>query len=224
MTARLRRLGQVLISLLFPTRCVLCGGIIKADREEICPECAAELKRPTAEMSVDFTEGVACAVLYEGAVRAAFLRYKFSGQSWLAEVFGELLAEAVADKLDGRFDAITYPPLSAKRLKKRGYDQARLLAEQVGQRLGYPVIASLRKVRNTVSNSSMTGEDAKQQRAENVSGVYEALAGIEGRRLLLIDDILTTGSTMSECAKTLLLGGAESVVCAAFGRADKGDA
>ncbi|MDR0904597.1 MAG: ComF family protein [Oscillospiraceae bacterium] len=212
------RVFTKIINAFFPPKCVLCGKIIKAEREEICADCRRELRYAADAKKVDFSEGAVCAVAYDGAVRDAFLRYKFSGQRWLADVFGELLAEAVNARLQGKFDVVTYAPLSAKRLRERGYDQARLLAEAVGQRLNVPVMPSLRKVKNTAANSSLDG--GADARKTNVADAYEALAGIENRRFLLIDDVLTTGSTFAECAKTLLLGGAESVVCAAFAMAE----
>jgi ComF family protein len=197
---------------------VTCGRIIRARREEICPECVKTLKRAAAGAKrVDFTEGCVCAFAYEGAVQTAFLRYKFSGQQWLGEVFGEYIAEAVRESAVGVFDAVTWAPLGKKRLRTRGYDQAKILAQTVGRELGLEVLPSLRKARETRANSSLSG--GKSARRENVDGVYETLAGIEGKRLLLVDDILTTGATMAECARTLLLGGAESVFGAAFAAA-----
>lgn len=215
------RLGRMLVNLLFPAKCIICNEIIHANREEICETCRAALKRPDVRMKLDYIEGAVAAAEYD-AVREAIIRFKFKGQHWLSEPFGELVAEAALDKLGGRFDAITYTPLSAKRLKKRGYNQAQLLAEVIGVRLGLPVIETLRKTRETVANSSLSGDDSRELRRTNVADAYEALAGVEGRRLLLVDDVLTTGATMSECARTLLLGGAESVVCAAIALADSG--
>ena len=210
----MRRFLAKLRNLLFPTKCIVCGKIIKAEREEICPECRKTLPLAGAGLTPgDYHEGTISPLKYEGGIRDAFLRYKFNGHYWLAEPFGELLAENISLQIGGRFDTIAWAPISKKRLRRRTYDQSRLLAEQVGILLDTPVIAGLAKVRDTRANSSLTGE---KERRRNVADAYEALSGIEGKRILLIDDVLTTGSTLSECARTLLLGGAESVICAAL--------
>ena len=215
------RFGRMLVNLLFPAKCILCNRIIHAEREETCEDCRAALTRPSVSVKLDYIEGAVAATEYD-AVREAIIRFKFKGQHWLSEPLGELVAEAVADKLGGRFDTITYAPLGEKRRKKRGYNQAQLLAEVVGVRLELPVMETLRKTKETVANSSLSGDDSRELRRSNVAGAYEALAGVEGLRFLLVDDVLTTGATASECARTLLLGGAESVVCATVALADSG--
>lgn len=207
------------LNLIFPAKCVLCGDIIDAFREEICLKCKASL--PWAGLAVahgNYHEGVISALRYEGKVRDAFLRYKFSGQYWLSEPFGELLAEIVDMQLKGRFDVITWAPVSKKRKRQRTYDQAELLAKSVGKCLkDVPVVPGLLKTRHTKANSSLSDADGRR---ENVKDAYEALPGTENRRILIIDDVYTTGATLSECAKTLMLGGAESVICATLAYAD----
>jgi competence protein ComFC len=111
-------------------------------------------------------------------------------------------------------DAVTWAPLSRKRLRKRGYDQARLLAENIAKRLCVPCERLLEKTEDTPPQSGI--KDAAERRA-NVLGAYRAAAGarIAGRRLLMADDILTTGSTMGECCRILGENGAEEIYCAA---------
>ncbi|NLB28984.1 MAG: ComF family protein [Clostridiales bacterium] len=204
------------MNLLFPPKCILCGVIIDAQREDSCPECRRSLPwAGTAVKQGGYHEGVISAFRYEGSVREAFLRYKFQGQYWLADVFGQLLAQTVAAQLEGRFDLITWAPVSKKRKRQRTYDQAELLAKSAGLALDAPAAQCLIKTRHTKPNSSL---DDLKEKQRNVEGVYEALPGMGGRRILLIDDVCTTGSTLSECAKTLMLGGAKSVICATFAR------
>ena len=211
------KLRTGILNLLFPPKCVCCGKIINAPREEICPECNRSLPwAGTAVKYGDFHEGVVSSLRYEGNLREAVLRYKFQGNYWLGEVFGELMAETVAMQLTGRFDFITWAPISKRRRRLRTYDQAELLAKPIGRILDVPVIHGLRKTRHTKANSSLGGE---KERRTNVAGAYEALPCVTGKRILLIDDIYTTGSTLSECAKTLMQAGAESVVCVTFARA-----
>ena len=109
-------------------------------------------------------------------------------------------------------------PLSDRRKKERGYDQAFLLASAAALELGDVAVETLRKERNTDPQSGIT-EDA--QRRANVLGAYTPVDPelVAGKRVLLIDDVVTTGSTLSECARTLRTMGAEDVVCAALARA-----
>lgn len=215
----MRRLLGRLKNLLFPPKCMFCGAIIDASRDELCGDCRRSIPwAGTGLVPGGFHEGTVSALRYEGNARDAVLRFKFSGCHWFADVFGELLADIVKMTLEGRFDIITWVPISKKRLRRRTYDQSELLAGVVGKQLGLPVTRTLKKTKHTKANSSLGDEKARQS---NVAGAYEVLEGVENKRILLIDDILTTGSTLSECAKTLMLGGADSVVCATLARAER---
>ena len=128
------------------------------------------------------------------------------------------VAEPVRTELPGAYDIITWVPLSRKRLRERGYDQARLLAKATAKTLGMPLTPTLYKQRNTQPQSG-TGDAAK--RRANITGAYRMKKGadVTGKRVLLIDDIVTTGSTLLECARVLGKAGAEQVVCATVARA-----
>ena len=112
---------------------------------------------------------------------------------------------------------ITWVPVSRQTLKKRGYDQARLLAEETARALGREAVPLLEKARATPAQSSL---ESAAQRRKNVKGVYAVPRPeqVTGQRVLLIDDILTTGSTLEEAARTLRAAGASQVVAAAFCR------
>ena len=129
-----------------------------------------------------------------------------------AEALGGLVARCAAERFSGEFDTVTWVPVSKKRLRQRGYDQARLLAESACRRWDTKPVALLRKVADNPAQSGLT--EAAARRA-NVLGVYEALPEAAGKRVLLIDDICTTGATLTECVRVLKDGGAESVACAA---------
>ncbi|MDR1217501.1 MAG: ComF family protein, partial [Oscillospiraceae bacterium] len=131
---------------------------------------------------------------------------------------GAVLADCIRRNLAGRYDIISWIPLSELRAKKRGYDQAMLLALAVALGLDDVAVETLRKTRDARAQSSLSGRDA---RAANISGAYEVVDAelIEGKRVLLIDDIVTTGSTLAECARTLTDGGAASVCAAALAKA-----
>lgn len=112
----------------------------------------------------------------------------------------------------GEFDVVTWVPVSRKRLRRRGYDQARLLAESACRCWDTKPAALLEKTEDNPAQSTLT--EAAARRA-NVLGVYRALPEAAGRRILLIDDICTTGATLGECVRELYDAGAERVVCAA---------
>ena len=202
--------GEVL-EFFFPSRCVFCHRW-KGKGVCFCDSCRDSLpfaRDSASEQKFRHLDRCLSPLYYEDTVRLSLLRYKFGGQSSYARVYGELLADCLAAH-PGTFDCISWVPLSRKRLRQRGYDQAELLARELGQRSGLPVERLLRKKRHTRAQSS-TG-NAEKRRA-NIAGAYEALAPemVRGRQILLVDDIVTTGSTLSECAKTLRAAGARSV-------------
>ena len=121
----------------------------------------------------------------------------------------------------GRYDLITWVPLSEQRRKARGYDQAMLLAEAAALELGDVAAETLAKVRDTSAQSGL-GKDDSARRA-NVLGAYRPTDPelIDGQRILLMDDVVTTGSALSECARTLRTAGAADVVCVTLARARK---
>ena len=114
-------------------------------------------------------------------------------------------------------DSITWVPLSARRLRQRGYDQARLLAGEIAAEAGLPCEALLEKVRNTPAQSGMGGREARRKNAAGAYRVRED-AVIKGKRVVLVDDIVTTGETLRECARMLKAAGAKSVTAVTAAR------
>ncbi len=200
-----------ILDLLFPRRCAFCHRLTQ-ENAAVCPRCLSRLPvtGPAARQDFPHLEVCFSPLYYVEPVRASLLRYKFGGLTMYAEIYGEFLSKCI-DENGISCDSITWVPLSRRRLRKRGYDQARLLAEALSGRTGLPCEAMLVKVRNNRVQSTV-GKAA--QRKENVRDAYSALsgAGIEGKRVLLVDDIVTTGSTLSECAKVLEKAGAKAVV------------
>ena len=215
-----RPLGA-LLDLLFPPRCVFCRRLLHRGEEGICPRCQQELPwalGAEAEQTGEFFSLCASPLWYQDQVRASFHRYKFKGVRGYSRTYGRLVAQCVQDHLAGRYDLITWVPLSPERLKKRGYDQAMLRASAAARALDDVAAETLCKVRDTEAQSGLGKNDAS--RRANVLSAYQVTdpALVEGRRVLLIDDIVTTGSTLSECARVLRTAGATDVVCAALAR------
>lgn len=211
----------ILLDLLFPPRCVFCRRILNRGENGLCAHCQSELPWIVGQAAEQTPEFISCCVSplwYQDKVRESIHRYKFSDRNGYAKTYGKLVAQCVTDHLAGRYDLITWVPLSAKSLKKRGYDQAMLLAMAAALELGEVAVETLRKARDTNAQSSLK-EDAA--RRANVLGAYEVVDPVivEGKRFLLIDDVVTTGSTLSECARVLRTYGAADVVCATLTRA-----
>ncbi len=208
-----------LAALLYPWRCVFCDSVLKDT--DICLECEKKLpytKGDSIYQKLPFIEKCVSPLYYKDSVRDAVRRYKFYGCRAYSRRFGAMMAECVENNLDcGGIDVISWIPLSRKRLRKRGYDQAQLLAQEISAAVGVPCTPLLKKVRDNKAQS--TTRDAKQ-RAANVAGVYELLPGtdVSGRYILLIDDVVTTGSTLSEAARVLKRSGAKAVMAATLAR------
>ncbi len=220
----MRRLERALLKLLFPPKCVFCQRVVDDDQVLLCTQCLQVL--PLCDRVRTFPSVVAChaPLYYEDNVREAILRYKFQDASHYSATFGTLVGQMLADRrLIAQFDVLSWVPVSRKRLRARGYDQAKLLAQGVGAYLERPVSRTLEKVRN---NPPQSGLENAADRRTNVQGVY---APVEtetwaGKRILLIDDVVTTGSTLSECAGILLEAGAAQVLCAALAMTRSRDA
>ena len=207
-----------LLDLLFPPKCPFCGRVL--DAPGICGACRKELPWTEGNESLCLLPGgLRCAapLWYEGLAREGLHRYKFQGMSSAAGPLGELVAQCAAENLSGEFDTVTWVPVSAKRLRQRGYDQARLLAERA---CGLWDTAPAPLLRKIVNNPAQSGLKEPARRRANVLGVYEPVdpEAISGRRILLVDDICTTGATLAECARVLREAGAADVVCAAAAR------
>lgn len=209
------KLLEAFLDLLFPPKCPFCRKV--QDRPGICPQCEKAL--PWTEDAESLREGpggLRCAapLWYEDLARDGLLRLKFQGVSASAEPLGELIARCAAEQFSGEFDTVTWVPVSRRRLRERGYDQARLLAEAACRLWDTKPVRLLEKTTHNPAQSGISGAAARRA---NVLGVYEPVnpEQIRGKRILLIDDICTTGATLTECIRVLRDAGAEAVMCAA---------
>ena len=215
------RLYYLLIQLLFPSKCILCGKLLQAGEQDLCRECRVDSPEyPGAKDTIQFLDSFTAVWYYEGNVRRSLLRYKFYNCRSFAHGYGRILAMKLLRENPEGFDCITWVPVSFLRKLTRGYDQVELLANAVGRELGMEPVPLLRKVRHNRPQSGISGE---AERRANVLGAYRVLnrEAISGKRILLLDDILTTGATAGECARILLTNGAKEVHCAAVAAARK---
>lgn len=211
-----------LAELLYPTRCIICREVLQGGKPRICPQCREKIRytEEGGKRRGDFFSMCVSSVYYEDAFRESFLRYKFMNQQAYAVAYGELLGATIYEYLNGRYDLVTWAPVGRMRLRKRGYDQAYLLAKEACRMLAVEPVRLLTKKAGVTAQSTL---DSAERRRANIAGAYKAVNCdlIQNRRILVIDDIVTTGATLSECAKTLLLAGAEDVCCATLARTRK---
>ena len=216
-----------LLDILFPPKCALCGRLLDGELD-ICGECRKTTEEfpalepnvhPNQKSRLQFLDSFTAVWYYRGKVRDGVLGLKFRCRVELAAPFGRALAMKLLKEHPGAFDCITWAPVSALRKFRRGYDQSERLSRVVGEELELPVKRLLKKRRNTPAQSTLT----KEQRRANVLGVYAFVdpSAVSGKRILLVDDVFTTGATAEECARVLLSAGAESVSCAVVASAAK---
>ncbi len=210
------RVGGWLLDLLFPRRCPWCDGIIGFGGTVCgCEERLAGLWLPAQPVvrtcpGAERLCGIWAACRYEEPVRGAIHRFKFRSEAELAGPLAGLLRERW-DALDmaGRFDALVPVPVSAGTRRRRGYNQSALVAQELAAHCGLPVLReALQKTRNTRPQMSL----GRGERLTNLAGCFSARPEqVRGRRVLLVDDVVTTGATLAECAAALLAAGIAEV-------------
>ena len=208
------RLLQYLFHFLFPPKCILCRRLLQSEETDLCRECRTTApEHPQGKLKLQFIDSTAVVWYYRGDVRQSLHRYKFRKARFLAEPFGRMMAMKVLSADVEGLDLVTWVPISPLRRLLRGYDQDELLAQVVARELELPCVPLLKKVRH---NRPQSGIEGYARRRANVLGVYRTQNAdkIPGSRILLVDDILTTGATAGECARMLLTAGAEEIHCA----------
>lgn len=204
------------LQLLFPPKCILCKSLLQKNETDLCHHCrthAPEIIR--TKRSIPFIAQWTAVWYYKENVRKSIHRYKFgNARSYAGAYARQLAVKLEAEDLCNRFDIVTWVPTSPLRRFTRGYDQAELLARALGKELNYSLMPVLKRIRHTPPQSSL--RDPAARRA-NIHGVYKTCSSaVAGKRILLLDDVLTTGATASECARTLLIAGAKEITFAAI--------
>ena len=193
-------LGPVLI----PPSCPVCGAVGPAP----CVGCAAQLRRAPALPAPAGVDGCAALLAYDGAGRELVARLKYRNARSSVPFLARGMAATVAA---GSFDVVTWAPTTPARLRSRGFDQARLLARAVARQLRLPCLPLLRRR----PGPAQTGRDAQARRS---GPVFSAAPASAGRRVLLVDDVVTTGATVSAAARALRHAGAVEVHVVAAAR------
>ena len=199
------------LSWLFPPKCVLCGKLLKQEETDLCRHCRVDAPAyGEGKRKLQFLDSFTAVWYYEGSVRRSLLRFKFYNARSYAGAYGRFLAMKLLQQYPEGIDVLTWVPVSSIRKFRRGYDQVELLAVSVGRELGISPVPLLKKIRNNRQQSRIKGQ---AERRANVLGAYRIVneEAIRGKRILLLDDILTTGATAGEAARVLLTAGAKEV-------------
>ena len=208
-----------ILHLLFPPRCTLCRGFLRSNETDFCHRCRLDAPEfIKSKRNIPFVAQWTAIWYYKDDVRGSIHRFKFRNARRYADPYGRMLASRILrDRLDD-VDLISWVPVSRLRKFFRGYDQGQLLAIALGNELHRAPVQVLYKKRHTKPQSSIFG--APQRRA-NILGAYRICCPeqIQGKRILLLDDVITTGATCSECARMLMTAGAKEVLCAAVSAA-----
>jgi ComF family protein len=229
----LKRIAEAAGTLFYPPHCAGCGAET-GPREYLCGSCIAGARRirePFCEKcsqpfdgaisgpftcancgdrGYHFTCGVSC-FRSTGVVRELIHRFKYNGDFFLRHPLAAWLAATLEDARITRepFDFLVPVPLHSARLREREFNQAEVLARTVGERTGVRVESCLHRVRYTTTQTRLD----REERMENLRNAFELGQNhdVRNRRILLVDDVLTTGSTLDECARVLRGAGAASV-------------
>lgn len=213
-----------ILDVFFPPRCVICGEVVSRKIPCACIKQLDIIQLPHGP--IDFSRGErqheyvnsawAC-YEYAEPVKKMIARFKFEGETELSVPLGDMLYKRYeSELLQGEFDFFVESPVSAQTRKERGYSQTELLAQQLSKKSQIPFLQNvLVKNRETEKQTSLS----KKERLTNVQGAFVVSfpEQIQGKNICIVDDIITTGSTLQECAKTLHVAGARNIyaICVA---------
>lgn len=215
-----------LVCILYPERCACCGRVIEIG-DFLCEYCACTLpiiKRPVCFSCGANKEACGCKnekngydaittpFYYSGVISQAIRDFKFNSKKYIYRFLAFEMSECIKERYaDERFDLICCVPMTNKKCRERGYNQSRLLAREIGKILCIEYCDLLIKLYDTPQQHGLRADERKG----NVIGVFDVneKININGRKILLCDDIKTTGATLGECAKILKLAGADEVKC-----------
>lgn len=202
-----------ILNILFPPICGFCG---KIDRNYICTECERKINQKCIYklyyIKDKYFEEHAYIMNYEGIIRDKILEYKFKDKSYMYKTFAKIiLKNNIICEILKKCDIITFVPIHKKRKNERGYNQSELIAREIAKDIKtLKYVNALKKIKNTPKQSSLN----KKERTDNVKNTYEMIRReiITNKKIVLFDDIYTTGATANECAKLLKQNGAKYIL------------
>ena len=209
---------QRVLDLLWPRNCEICGRPVDREARYICADCLNRIPFVRPEDGMYEIDDAASAVRFECETREMINGYKFRSHIWLTNDFVDWMEAAARAKFDvAAIDAVVAIPTTLGHKLNRGYNQSAMMAEALAKRLERKFLArAVTRIGHPKRQSSLSEEE----RRENVKGTFAVREPslVRGRTILLVDDIMTTGATLSECAKTLKAAGAWRVWCLTLAR------
>ena len=217
-------------ALFYPDRCCFCGKVI-FHRTELCPDCRREERTIEAPKCLscgkskkdcsckgksNFYSGITAPYIYKGNVRNGIIRWKYGNAYRSAEFFAKAVVSCIKNDFDCiKFDIITFVPQTKAETDEKGSNQGEILASEVSKLMNIPSEPLLAKLFETKRQHDLPW----YMKSGNIFGVFGCTddAKVNGKTILLIDDIKTSGKTLNECAKVLRLNGAAAVYCAVIG-------
>ena len=217
----LRRMLDAVLRLVYPTRavCMGCGSKAGFSRDWLCDDCRQALAKRwigAAPPPKGF-DAAAYAYLYGGPAGGMVRNMKYYGARRLAGPMARAMASALAMIEPTGCDWIAPVPMHPKRLRQRGFNHAARLADELGKLTGLPVRDALVRTRNTRQQARLEDDE----RRGNMDGAFALAQVVAGQRILLVDDVCTTGATAKACAEALRAGGAAAVCLVCFAAAKK---
>lgn len=220
------KLLNSLLQIIFPNTCVTCNSISpegeyfcdfcyemlpQTGRDNLCRKCGLDEKSCNCKYNVYYFDGCVAPFYTTDTAKEAMYKYKFNKNERIAGFFAEKMVTAVKQSFNGiNFDLVTYVPMTEREKIKRGYNQSEILARKISKIMDKPFAKGLIKCNEKKEKQHNLNY---KERLKNVAGVYFCKENLSGKCILLVDDIKTTGATLSECSKQLLKCGASSVYC-----------
>ena len=215
--------ARALLELIYPIRaeCMGCGTKAGFERDWLCEDCRQALANRWVGAATPpeggLIDGAAYGYFYGGPAGGLVRNLKYRGVSRLAEPMGRQMVRAFEGLQPAQIDCVVPVPMHIRRTRKRGVNHALLLAKAVADGLGLPLEEALVRTRNTRQQARLN--DA--ERLHNLDGAFAVAGDVAGKRVLLVDDVCTTGATANACAKALLENGASTVLLVCFCLAHK---
>lgn len=211
-------LKRLILDLFYPNRCGMCGCEIPFD-EYFCNTCVKLFSSADKNALIPYVDHFTAYAVYDSFGKEFAGRFKNDGDGYAISGAAYLIYKALVKESGSALketDIITYVPMRKRDIYKRGYDQCRLIANETAQLSNKPCISLLKKIRSTKPQKTLTAEE----RAVNVKDAFSCSKGkiVKGRNILIVDDICTTGSTLSEAARALKNAGAKTVNAAVFAK------
>lgn len=207
---------NILSNLLFPKRhiCLICREKDSSSMNYICKDCYERLDILNRQVQIDspYINNAYYSLSYNRFIREKIKEYKYNGKNYMYKPFGQIMLDTINKlELDKNIDLVAYIPIHRRKEALRGYNQAELLADFISQKINKPLL------QKNLVKIKWTNDQSHSNKIDRISNLKDSFhikdsSIIQGKRILLVDDVITTGSTMEECSKILIKNGAIEII------------